>query len=138
MVQKLFVQTKVDLDQSGYAALFSVIIITAIAITFSSSLLVTGSTNQRTSSDLYNSTRARVNAESCVEMAIRELVINNAFAGSYSQILDPGSCTYEVVQQSSGAVLVNATGISGIMKTKLQVELNVLSGIKVNRWQEIQ
>ena len=134
MVPKLFIQT--ENNQSGFAALLGVIIITALAVSFASGMLMSGFSSQRTSRDLQSSFLAQAYASACVELAIQAIVASPNYSGSGNSIINNGNCSY-VAAQGNGAVTISSLGTDGVMSKRLQVILATTPSMRITKWQDL-
>lgn len=123
--------------QSGYVALLAILIVGAVAVTISLTLLLSGTDSQEAVLVEQQSTQARALAQSCAEEALQVLHDNTALTGTNSVTLSTGSCSYTVTN-TSGTRSILASGTVQNVVRKVQVYATITSSsISITSWQEV-
>jgi|GEM_PF-2081794 len=89
------------LNLSGSTALITVILATAILLTFGLALNKYSIDSIYSAKHFENSIFANANLHSCLDMALFELVKNSSFTGNISKRLDTYSCEISITNTSS-------------------------------------
>ena len=79
--------------QKGFAILLSVLVLAAVGMFISTTLLLLSLSASQTAGSLQESTQAKALASSCVETALQQLILSNSYTGAGSATLGAGSCT---------------------------------------------
>lgn len=122
-------------DETGAAALLTILIVSASAliISFSAAFmglgeLEMGYVNQR-------GAEAFSAADGCMEEALRRIKIDSGYNGG-SLVLDSGSCIIEVAFDGSNRT-ISATGAVDEYNKKIEAEITITGNIiTVNSWAE--
>lgn len=124
--------------QTGYIALLAILIVGAIALAISLTLLASGTDRQREVFIQQQSTQARDLASSCAEEALQLIHDTTSYTGSGSLTLGTGSCTYSVTSTGATTRSLSTTGTVGSVVRKLQVYVTIgSSSVSITSWQEI-
>ena len=130
---------KVSTDkQSGYITLLTVLIVSAVAVSIGSSLLLLGLGNARSGFTLQQSKRAAALADACAEEALQQMRFSTAYSGTASLSLDGGSCTYTVTLGAGENRDLQATGTLGTVVRKVWISVTQLTPKTIiSSWQEV-
>lgn len=126
------------INQSGYIALMTVLIVGAASLASVTILLLTGAESQKQVLNKQNSVHAQKGADACGEEALQVLHDNTSFVGSGNLTLGNTSCNYTVTN-SGGAtrsISISATENSVVRKIQINVTINP-SNISISSWQDI-
>lgn len=124
--------------QRGYIALISVLIIGAVGMAITVSLLVLGIGNARTSFALVQSSQAKALAGACAEEALQEIRDNTAYTGSQTSSIGQGLCTYTVTDQGQQNRRVEASGSVDATIRKIEINItNINPAIEIDSWEEV-
>ena len=113
------------MNNKGYITLLSVLIIGAVGVSISSSLLLLGVNATKTTSINEQSNEAKALANACAEIARQNIANTITYTGTGNLSLNGGSCTFAVTNPSSTTKLVNASGTYNSVVRKLRVNLTV-------------
>ena len=127
------------LPRPGYIFLLSVLVIGAIAIGTSASLVLLGISAEQSGLAVQSAAQAWNNGQTCVEKALLSLRGDSGYAGDESFTLTNGSCA---LQGIAGAGNTNRTicaeGSSGRSVRKLQVTVSqILPTTRIATWKEV-
>jgi hypothetical protein len=123
--------------QQGAIILISIIVVGAIGVAITLSLLLLGVGNSRTSFAFEQSGQAKGLANACAEEALRQIVNLSTFTGSGNFHLGQGSCDYNVTGQGGQNRIVTAEGEIGTIVRKVKVVISAVSPkIILTSWQE--
>ena len=124
--------------QEGYVALLAVLIVGAVALTISLSLLTSGTDSQRTALALQRSVQARGLADACAEEALQQIYNSASFTGTNPLTMGQGSCSYTVTNSGGSNRVIDSAGtVSGVVrKVKVYVTITA-SSLSVTSWQEV-
>lgn len=123
--------------KGGYIALISVLILGAIGISITVSLLQLGLGSSRQSFANEQSAKANSAAYACAEEALR-LIQESSFMGIGNLSLGTVTCTYDVTSQGGQTRTINASGLAGGNVRKIKITVNKISpAIEIATWQEV-
>ena len=124
--------------EQGFVALISVLIVGAVGVAITTSLLLLGLGSSRTSFALEQSSQARALANACVEEALEQIRNNTLFSGTETLTLGQGNCNYTVIVQTNENRTITATGTVGTIIRKVKVTLDTINpNINITSWQEV-
>jgi hypothetical protein len=121
----------------GYIALTMVMIIGAVSIAITSTLLLLGIAYSKTATSVVSGQEARGFAEACVEDALRAINQDTTYTTSSNVVINftDGSCNYSVTG-APPTKTITATGTSGNATKRLTVTTSQTTPtITVNSWQ---
>lgn len=126
------------MNQNGYIALIAVLVMGAVAVTVTSTLLFTGVDSQREIKVAQSSAQAAQLATACAEDALQSMHDNTSFTGNGFVSLTTGNCAYVVASTgaSTRTIDANATINNVTRKIKVYVTIN-LSSLSITSWQDI-
>ena len=131
MVQQLSVK-------KGYITLLMVIIVGAIGVATSVSLLLLGIGSSKTSLSIEKSNQAKALVNACAEAALDQIRSSPAFSGSAGLTFGQGNCSYAVTNLGGENRLINASSaVDGVLR-KVKIILNKITPkISLTSWQEV-
>ena len=122
----------------GYITLISVLVVGAIGLAASLSLILLGTDSSRTSFAGEQSSQAKALADACAEEALREISESSSYTGNDSISLGQGTCAYDVTSQGGGNRTIEASGTVGSVVRKVEVLIDAVSPqINISSWQEV-
>ncbi len=125
-------------NKGGYIALISVLIVGAVAIAVTTSMLLLGLGSSRTSFALEQSYQAKALANLCAEEALQQIRSSTSFSGTDNLSLGQGVCTYTVANTGGQNRSITAQGTVGTIVRKTSVNVNTINPkINVASWQEV-
>lgn len=123
--------------QSGYITLLSVLIVGAVGVAISTSLVLLGLGNSRTGFALQQMYQAKALSDACAENALLEIRNSTSFTGSGSLTLGQGICSYTVTSQGGQNRTMTVTGVVGSVTRKAKITLSKITpDITVASWKE--
>lgn len=125
-------------SKNGFATLVAILIVGAIGLAISVSLLLLGLSSSRTSFAQEQSYQAKALTDACAEEALQQIKDSNPFTGSGSLYLGRGICSYTVTSQGGGSRTITASSTIGssVRKAKLITD-SVSPQINITSWQEL-
>ena len=123
---------------SGYVTLFSILVISAIAVTITLSVILIGIATNKSSQTTGQSKQANAAATACAEEALEQIKENTALTGTFT--LTPGgvSCTYVIINTGVTSREIDASSTAGDATRRIKVLISALSPlITVSSWQEV-
>ncbi|MBI4713619.1 hypothetical protein HY771_00305 [Candidatus Uhrbacteria bacterium] len=124
--------------RGGYITLLSVLVIGAVGLAITTSLLLLGLSSSRSSFAIEQSDQAKALANACVEEALQQIRDSTPFTGTGSLTLGQGTCGYTVTSQGGQNRTVTATGTVGTIVRKVKVIItNINPTISISSWQEV-
>ena len=126
--------------QKGYITLVSVLVVGAVGIAITTSLLLLGVGSSQTSYAYQQSNQAKFLANACAEEALQQIRDSTLFAGSNSLTLGQGTCTYTVINTTPTGQerTITASGTVGTIIRKVVIFINKINPtMKVTSWQEV-
>lgn len=123
---------------SGYVTLLSVLILGAVAVLISTSVILLGLGSSRTSLSLTNSAQAKALANACAEEALQQIHDNKYYEGTGNLSLGDGDCEYSVISLGVQNREINSTGNVSNVTRKVKITIDqITSEINVSSWQEV-
>ena len=130
--------TKKEYNNRGYVTLISVLVVGAVGVAVTLSIILLGVGSSRTSFALQQSNQAKGLANACAEEGLQQIKDLASYTGSGNLSLEQGTCSYKVTSQGGSNCTVDAAGTVGTIVRKVKViitDINPL--IVVSTWQEI-
>ena len=124
-------------DNKGYVALITVLIISALGLAIAISLLLIGIGASQTSFVLEQSNQARSLANTCSEEALERIRRNSTYTGSTSLTLTYGNCSYTVIDLGGTDREIQSTGTVDTVVRKEQVFLDQVAPVNITLWQDV-
>lgn len=122
----------------GFATLVSLLLVGAIGLAVSVSLLLLGLSSSRTSFALEQSYQTKALADACAEEALEQIRDSNPFTGSGTLTFGHGSCAYTVTSQGGANRTITAVGTVSSMTSRVRVVIDQTNPvINVASWQEV-
>ena len=149
MVQQVYEKNKNN--SAGFLTLMSALIVTAIGLSISVSLLLLGLGSSQTSFAIEQSYQANSLSNACAEEALQKIydsmIMPNPvpdpipvlvpFTGTGSLTLGQGSCSYTVTDIGGNSRKITAIGTVGTVIRKNQITTSAVSPIIISSWQEV-
>lgn len=134
----MFRQSRKICYNKGYSLLLAVLIIGAIAVAITVSLLLLGIDSSETSFSLEQSKKARGLANACAESALQEIRNSTPFTGSDTINFSDGSCSYTVTNDGGSNRSIESSGTVGDVVKKISVSIDQINpDINIVSWQEV-
>lgn len=126
-------------NRPGYIFLISVLVVGAIAIATTSSLILLGISAEQSGQAVVYANQARELSETCAERALRSLRADSSYTGNESFTLTGGTCQINTIAGSGNANRYLCTqGTSGQSVRKLQITIaQVLPTTRIDTWKEV-
>lgn len=131
----------------GFITLMATLLVVAIGLSISVSLLILGVDSTRTSFVIEQSYQASSLANACAEESLQKIYDSMAitppppptvFTGTGSLTMGQGNCSYTVTDTGGGTMNITTTATVGTVIRKNQIILSAVSLLTVSSWQEIQ
>lgn len=123
---------------SGYVALVSVLVLGAVGVYITISMLLLGLGSSRSSFSSEESSKANAFAHACAEEGLQQIRDNNAYTGTGSLSFALGACEYAVTNTGGENRLVDAWGSSGNTIRRVRGVVNAINPqITMTSWREI-
>ncbi len=131
-------QRPCDNYQKGFIALITVLVIGAVGVAITVSLLLLGLGSSRTSFSLEQSNQAKALANACAEEALQQIRDSIPFEGSGGLTSGQGSCSYTVTKLTGQNRTITASGTVGTIIRKVSIALDkIVPDINITSWQEV-
>lgn len=126
------------LNNTGYIALISVLIIGAASLAIALALLTAGTDSQKSSLAFQQSIQARNLATACAEEALQVIQSSTSTVGTNGLTLGQGSCSYTITSTGSSTRVIDTSGtVNGVVrKSKVYVTIGG-SSLSITSWQEV-
>lgn len=130
----------------GFITLMATLLVLAVGLSVSVSLLMLGLGSSRTSFVIVQSYQATALANACAEESLQKIYDSMAvtppppptvFTGTGSLTIGQGSCSYTVTDTGGGTMNIITSGTVGTVIRKNQIILSSVSPLTVSSWQEI-
>lgn len=122
--------------EKGFAVLLSILILAAVGVAVSVSLLYLSINAAQTAISVQESQEANALANTCAEIALQKLVTASSFTGTGSLTLGQGSCTYTVATITSPNDSIKSTGTVGTTVRRVQITI-AIPQLAISLWQEL-
>jgi len=124
--------------QYGYITLISVLVIGAVGLAITISLILLGLGSSRTSFALEQSNQAKALTNACAEEAMQQIRDSMSFTGNGNLSLGQGTCNYTVTSQGGQNRTITALGTVGTIVRKVKIIISKINPtITVTSWQEV-
>lgn len=124
--------------QAGYITLVSTLVVGAVGIAITLSLILSGIGSSRTTFTIEQSNQARALSSACVEEALQQIRDLTSFIGTGNLTINGNTCTYTVTSQGLQNRTVTAFGTVGGNIRKVKVIINNINPtLQVVSWQEV-
>lgn len=131
-------QCKTKKLNDGYVTLISVLIIGAIGLTITLSLLLLGLSASRTSFAYEQQNTAQGLAEACTEEGLQQIRNSTPFTGGGTLNLSTGDCSYSVTSQGGEDRTIEASATVGGVVRKIKVIIDKINpSIQIVTWQNV-
>jgi hypothetical protein len=125
-------------ERGGYITLVSVLVVGAVGLAITTSLLLLGIGTSRNSFANEQSYQAKALSNACAEEGLQQIRDSTPFTGSGSLTLGQGTCSYTVTSQGGSNRTVTSTGTVGTIIRKVKVIIiNINPTITISSWQEV-
>ena len=125
-------------QQKGFITLLSVLVVGAVGIAITLSLILLGLGSSRTSFAIEQSNQAKALANACAEEALQQIRDSTSFTGSGTLTLGQGTCTYTVTSQGAQNRTITSSGTVGTVVRKVTIIINNINPlITPTSWQEV-
>jgi hypothetical protein len=122
----------------GYITLLSVMVVGAVALSFTTAALMASVNSSKASMLSQRSAVALSLAKSCATEALEKMRLDNAFIGTGTITLPEGSCDYQVLNLGGQDREIRAAGVSEVSVKKIRVVIDALSPlINIAEWREV-
>ena len=124
--------------QYGYITLISVLVVGAVGVAITISLILLGLGSSRTSFALEQSNQAKALTNACAEEAMQQIRDSMSFTGNGNLSLGQGTCNYTVTSQGGQNRTITALGTVGTIVRKVKIIISKINPtITVTSWQEV-
>lgn len=124
-----------SLNNSGYVALLTVIVMGAVVTVIATSLVLLGLGHSRSSLSESQAASAKSAADACTENALVQIRLLSSFTGSGNLTLSGSTCTYIIANTVTSSIV--AVGVSGNSTRRVTVDLSLRTPtIVFTKWQE--
>lgn len=125
-------------NEGGYIALLSVLIVGAISISTTMTMLVSGVKMTQSALADQQSMQALGYADACAEEALQQIRESTSFNGSGSLSFPLGSCSYTVTRDGGQNRTIEAEGTVDAVIRRVLVEVNQINPtIEITQWREV-
>lgn len=122
----------------GFITLISVLVVGAVGIAVTLSIILLGVGFGRTSFAVSQSSQAKALANACAEEGLEKIRESASFTGSGNLSMGQGTCTYTVTSQGGSNRTITSSGTVGTIVRKTSTAINAINPyITPTSWQEI-
>lgn len=127
-----------NIESGGYTLLLSILVVGAVALAITLSVIMLGLGVSRTSLVVQQLYQARGLAQACVEEGLQQIRDATPYTGSGNLSLGQGSCTYTVTSQGGQNRTVTASGTVGTVVRRITVVVGgITPQITITSWQDV-
>ncbi len=138
LVFSIYQSTQTARNARGYITLMSVLVLGAVGVALTISLILLGLGASRTSFALEQSNQAKALANACAEEGLMRIRESTSFTGSGNLALGSGNCVYTVTNQGGQNRTVSSTGTVGTLVRKVRILVTAITpAITLASWQEV-
>ncbi len=124
--------------QRGFIVLISTLVVGAVGVAITASIILLGLSSSRASFSLSEHTRAYWVANGCVEDALEQIRENTSYVGTLTENIGEGSCTYTVTDDGGEARTIKSEGVVRDFYSRLVVSVSSINPeIIIASWQEV-
>lgn len=116
--------------------LLSVLVLAAIGVAVSSTLLLLSASGAQTAVTIQSAQAAKELANTCAQLGLEQLVANSSYLGSGTKTFSSGTCAYSVIQNGTGYDYVQAAATSSGAVRRVKVLITV-PGRSIVTWSEV-
>jgi len=125
------------INNKGYVLLMSVLILGAVGVAITVSLLLFGTGTLSSLNCWQQSIQARMVADGCAEEALQQIRDNSSYSGTFTIPIGSGSCTYTVNNLGGDNRSISAGGSVGIAVRRVSITIDQLNPqLNITSWQE--
>lgn len=118
--------------------LLTVLVVGAVTLAITTSLLLLGTGSARTSLAKQQSEQAKGLAGACIEEALQQIRDSTSFTGTGSLTLGQGTCFYTVTNTGGSNRTITAYGTVGTITRKVRAYTTQINpSITISSWQEL-
>ncbi len=118
--------------------LLSILIVSAIAVAITVSLILLGVGSSRTSLVTEQSHRAMSLVDSCAEEALMQVRNSTPYDGGGSIDIEYGGCEYEVIKLTGENRIINASSTVSTVIRKAKITIDTINpSINITSWEEL-
>lgn len=122
----------------GYITLISILIVGAVGVAITLSIILLGVGSSRASFAIEQSNQAKALTNACAEEALQQIRDSAPFIGSGDLTLGQGTCMYAVTSQGGQNRTITASGTVGTIVRKVKIIIDKINpAIQVVSWQEV-
>lgn len=127
------------MKSKGFITLISVLLVGAVGVAITLSVILLGLGSFRTSFALEQSNQAKALANACAEEALQQIKDSTPFTSTGTSLtLGQGSCTYTVTNDGAQNRTITAIGTIGTVIRKSKIIISQISpSITVTSWQDV-
>ncbi|MEI7451933.1 MAG: hypothetical protein WCK37_01870 [Candidatus Falkowbacteria bacterium] len=125
-------------ELNAYVALLSVLVVSAIGVAITASLLLLGLASSRTSFTVGQADQSKGLTNACTEEALEKIRESSSFTGSATITLGQGTCGYTVTNTGGTNRTIVASSTVGILVRKTTILINQIDPtINIVSWLEV-
>lgn len=122
----------------GYVTLLSVLLVGALGLAITVSLLWLGIATSQTTFSYQQSKQANELAHGCAEEGLEKIRESSSFIGTNTVTLSTGTCTYTVTNTGGNTRTIDGLATVGDATRKVRVTISAINPqITVSSWQEV-
>ncbi len=127
-----------NLVTTGYITLLSILVVGAVGVAITTSLILLGLSSSRSSFALEQSYQAKAFANACAEEVLQQIRVSTSFTGSGSIMFQHGICEYTVTNTGGQNRTITASSTVGTIVKKVSVTIDTINPqINITAWQEV-
>ncbi|MDH3324750.1 MAG: hypothetical protein OEL89_03870 [Candidatus Peregrinibacteria bacterium] len=138
IIHCLLLITRCKNGKPAYVTLVAVLVVGAVSLAVSTSLIMLGLGTSRTSLARAQSYQAKSITNACAEMALEGIRLDAGHLGTQNLTLGQGSCSYTVTTQGGESRIIEAIGTVGTVVRKMKISITAINPyITVSSWKEV-
>ncbi len=129
---------KINSKTKGYVTLITVLVMGAISVSVTMTIVMTGIISTKDSLSVVQSRQANFLANACAEDALQEIRNDTLYVGTVQINLGSGSCTYTVTNNGGESRTIASSGTVGTIIRKSKIQIDAINPkINITSWQEV-
>jgi len=128
---------KISSKKNGYITLISVLVVGAVGLAITLTLLLLGLGSSQTSLAFEQSNQAKALANSCAEVSLNNLKLDSGYSGDETINLGQGSCYISAVEAQGSQRTILTQGTVDTIIRYVEVVAQLQPDLQIISWQEI-
>lgn len=131
-------QQLINKKERGFIVLISTLVVGAVAVAITASIILLGLSSSRVSFSLVNKIQSYWAGNGCVEEVLEDIREDTSFAGSGHYAIGQGYCDYTIINTGGENREIRSEGVVNDTYTRIKVIVSDINPqITIDSWQEV-